>query len=105
MSPEHAKTISNDGWNKQDIKNYLHENCSVLLELADRGGRKIDEKWIDDENIRITRTPKDVVVVVAGGVGRHSMICQGFGTSSESITKPLTLKDGTSIGSVDDYKK
>jgi hypothetical protein len=105
MSPEHAKTISNDGWNKQDIKNYLHENCSVLLELADRGGRKIDEKWIDDENIRITRTPEDVVVVVAGGVGRHSMICHGFGTSSESITKPLTLKDGTSIGSIDDYKK
>ena len=105
MSPEHAKTISNDGWNKQDIKNYMHENCSVLLELADRGGRKIDEKWIDDENIRITRAPEDVVVVVAGGVGRHSMICHGFGTSSESITMPLTLKDGISIGSVDDYKK
>ena len=105
MSPEHAKTISNDGWDKKGIKNYLHENCSVMLELADRGGRKIDEKWIDDENIRITRTPEDVVLVVAGGVGRHSMICHGFGTSSEAITMPLTLKDGTSVGSVEDYKK
>jgi hypothetical protein len=105
MSPEHAKTVSKNGWDKEDIKKYLHENCSVLLELADRGGRKIDEKWIEDENIRITRTPEDVIVVVAGGVGRHSMICHGFGTSSESITMPLTLKDGTSVGSVEDYKK
>ena len=105
MSPEHAETILKDGWNKGDIKDYLHENCVVNSKLADRGGRKIDERWVEYDNIPITRCPEDVVVVIAGGVGRHSMICHGFGTSSESVTMPLTLRDGTAIVSVEDYKK
>ena len=48
MSPEHSRTISREGWDKQDVKNYLHENIVVPVELGDRGGRKIDEKWIVD---------------------------------------------------------
>lgn len=105
MSPEHSNTIHKDGLTKLDVQTYLHENCVVSVELADRGGRRIAEEWIQDENIRITRSPKDVVLVVAGGVGRHSMISHGFGMSSESITQPLTFKDGTEVESVEEFKK
>ncbi len=51
MSPEHAEIVSRDGWSKQDVKNFLHENSVVPVELADRGGRKLDEKWIIDDNV------------------------------------------------------
>lgn len=104
MSPEHANTIHKDGLSKLDVKNYLHENCVVNLELADRGGRKIEETWIVDDGVRITRSPNDIVLVVAGGVGRHSMICHGFGTSSESVTMPITLKNGSAVNSVEEFK-
>jgi hypothetical protein len=105
MSPEHARTISRDGWDKQDVKNYLHENSLVSVELGDRGGRKLDKKWIVDGNIRITRSPNDVVLVIAGGDGRHTMIAHGFGTSSESVTLPILFKDGTPVQSVHDFKE
>jgi hypothetical protein len=105
MSPEHAKTISREGWDKTDVKNYLHETSVVPVELADRGGTGLDKKWIVDGEVRITRSPNDVVLVVAGGAGRHTMIAHGFGTSSESVTLPILFKDGTPIQSVQDFKK
>jgi hypothetical protein len=104
MGPEHAQTIAADGWEKTDVKSYIHENVQVSVELGDRGGRKLDKKWISDGQVRITRSPEDVLLLVAGGPGRHTMIAHGFGTSSESVTLPLTLKDGTSAGSVQDFK-
>ncbi len=73
--------------------------------MGDKGGSKLDKKWIVDGNIHITRSPNDVVVVVAGGAGRHTMIAHGFGTSSESVTLPIALKDGTPVQSVNDFKE
>ena len=105
MSPEHAKTIADDGWSKEDVKKYIHENALVPVELGDRGGRKLDSKWVMDGKVRITRKPDDVVVVVAGGPGRHTMIAHGFGTSSESVIEAIRLADGTPASSVFDFKK
>lgn len=105
ISPEHAKTIADDGWSKEDVKNYFNENALVPAEFGDRGGRKLDEKWIIDGDVHITRSPQDVVVVVAGGHGRHTMICHGFGTSSESVTELIKLKNNDAASSVLDFKK
>lgn len=105
MSPEHAETVSKDGWTREDVKEYLHWNSVVPFELADRGGRKVDENLIVEGGVHLTRSPDDVVLVVAGGVGRHSMISHGFGTSSESISTLLSLNDGTPVHSVEDLKK
>jgi hypothetical protein len=91
MSPEHAETIQQDGWSKKDVQKYIHKNSSLLTVLADRGGRVLDEKNIIKGKVRITRSPKDVVLVVAGGPGRHTMISHGFGGGSESVTIPITL--------------
>ncbi len=104
MGPEHAQTVADNGWEKEDVKKYIHENTQVSVEFADRGGRKLDKQWIVDGKVRITRSPEDVVLLVAGGPGRHTMIAYGFGTSSESVTLPLTRKDGTPLQSVQDYK-
>jgi hypothetical protein len=84
---------------------HFHENALVPAEFGDRGGRKLDAKWIIDGDVQITRNPEDVVVVVAGGPGRHTMICHSFGTSSESVTELIKLKDETAASSVLDFKK
>jgi len=104
MSPEHAKTVADDGWSKEDAKKYIHENALVPVKLGDRGGRKLDSKWVIDGNVQITRKTDDVVVVVDGGPGRHTMIAHGFGTSSESVTEFIKLEDGTGASSVYDFK-
>jgi len=105
MSPEHAKTISKDGWDKYDVKKFLYENSVVPVEHGDKGGRKLDDKWIVDGNVPITRSPEDIVLVVAGGSGRHTMIAHGFGTSSESVTKPIKFKNGSPVNSIQEYNK
>jgi len=89
MSPEHAQTLERDGWTKQDLKDYLHENMTVSAELGDRGGRKLDSGLITNGKVRITRSSGDVVLVVAGGPGRHTMIAHGFGAGSQSVTVPF----------------
>lgn len=105
MSPEHAQSLARDGWEKNDVQSYIHQNTLLTAELADRGGRELDERWIIDEDVRITRSQDDVILVVAGGPGRHTMISHGFGTSSNSVTIPLTLKDGSPVQSVQQYKE
>jgi len=105
MSPEHAQSLARDGWEKNDVQSYIHQNTLLPVELADRGGCKLDENWIIDEDVRITRSPDDVILVMAGGPGRHTMISHGFGTSSNSVTIPLTLKDGSAVQSVQDFKE
>lgn len=87
------------------MKKYFHENAIIPVELGDRGGEKLDKKWIKSENVKITRNHDDVVVIVAGGSGRHTMIAHGFGTSSESVTELLKLKDGTAASPVFDFKE
>jgi len=104
MGLEHVEMVTNDGWDKEDVKRYIHENSVVSVEFGDRGGNKLDQRWIQDDIVRITRSPEDVVLVVAGGPGRHSMIAHGFGTSSESVTLPLILKDGTPVRTVEEYR-
>jgi hypothetical protein len=105
MSPEHAETVDGGGWAKKDIKNYIHENAIVPVELGDRGGRRLDKKWVKNNMVSLTRSPDDVILVVAGGPGRHTMVAHGFGSSCESVTDGLVLKDGSFAGSVKDYLK
>ena len=105
MSPEHAQTVAGDGWSKEDVKKYIHQNAIVPVKLGDRGGRKLDSKWVADDMVQITRKADDVVIVVAGGPGRHTMIAHGFGTSSESVTEVIRLVDDTPASSVFDFKK
>lgn len=104
MSPEHAATISRDGWGKEDVKNYIHENSLLTASLGDRGGRKLDDEWIIDGDVRITRSPSDVILLVAGGPGRHTMISHGFGNGSLSVTIPITLKNGANAKSLEEFK-
>ncbi len=92
MSPEHAETINREEWSKKDVQTYIHENSHVSSVLGDRGGRKLDEKLIIDGKVHITRSPEDVILVVAGGPGRHTMISHGFGGGSESVTLKIDTK-------------
>lgn len=104
MGPEHAQTILKNGWEKTDVKKYIHENTAISVELGDRGGRKLDDQWIDNDEVKLTRSPDDVIIVIAGGPGKHSMIAHGFGTSSDSVNIPLKLKTGKLAKSIQDFK-
>jgi hypothetical protein len=79
ISPEHGATIKRDGLSKMDVKHFLFENARLPLYKLKLGGMWDMRDWpkwfntVDDHAlIPIVRRPEDIVVVVAGGIGKHS---------------------------------
>ncbi len=90
LSPEHARTLADDAWDKPAIRQYLWERCQLpVRELCpnDEWGEGLPEhvraRFADPsrEETRIPkfRSPDNLVVVVAGGTaGRFSAVIPGF---------------------------
>jgi hypothetical protein len=96
VSPEHARTLADDGWDKPRIRQYLWERCQLpVRELCpdDEWGEGLPEtvraKFPDPtrEETRIPkfRSPDNLIVIVAGGTaGRFSCVIPGFTFSGGS---------------------
>jgi len=90
LSPEHARTIADDGWSKAEIRRFLWERLQKpvkdLLPGKDGGeglpdhvlaGRQSPET--DETLIPKFRAPENLKVVVAGGTaGRFSAVIAGW---------------------------
>jgi hypothetical protein len=87
LSPEHARTLADDGWDKPRMRQYLWERCRLpVRDLVP------DEEWGEGlpESARARfpdpatlvpkfRSPDNLVVIVAGGTaGRFSAVIPGF---------------------------
>ena len=79
LCPEHAAEIHASGLSRQDVREYIFQNARMPLRrlegIAHYGNRNWP-KWIDESDpdamIPIVGSADDVLVVVAGGDGRHS---------------------------------
>ena len=87
LSPEHVRTLADDGWDKPRMRTYLWERCRLpVRELQP------DEEWGEGlpESVRARypdpetlvpkfRGPEHLVLIVAGGTaGRFSAVIPGF---------------------------
>ncbi|MBI2154886.1 MAG: hypothetical protein HYV92_01350 [Candidatus Rokubacteria bacterium] len=79
LCPEHAREIAAAGYTKEAVKRFLFE-CARLpkRDLVGRGnyGERTWPPWIeeagDDTLVPIVAEPGHLIVIVAGGSGRHS---------------------------------
>ena len=93
LGPEHAQTIAGSGWSKAEFKRRFWARAQVPLPAfsAENLARfaVIDaERFRDappDRRAVLARTPDDVMVIVAGGPGKHSAIVPTFG-ATKSVT-------------------
>lgn len=95
LGPEHAATIAADGWSKQDVQKFIFEQARVPLKRARHGGMwgmQDWPKWLDVRNeetgIPVVRRWEDIVVIVAGGAGKHSSCVPTFG-ATRSVTRAV----------------
>lgn len=79
LCPEHAQEIAAAGFSKAAVKRFLFERARLpKRELVGRGNYKERTwpKWIEeargDALIPIVDEPRHLIVIVAGGNGRHS---------------------------------
>jgi len=105
LGPEHATIIARDGFSKYDVKQFLYENARVPLKIFSGGNlerlRKTKMERLTEleskASIPVVNRAEDIMVVVAGGSGRHSAIVPTFGGHTRAITVPVTDKDGCPV--------
>lgn len=101
LCPEHAQIIASFGWTKADIQHFLFQNATrghAEIKAGGIHGRKTQNyttwpRWVDrddpDARIPVARRVNDIVVIVAGGPGRHSAYLPGWGT--RSVTRKIEM--------------
>jgi len=97
LGPEHAATVASTGWTKDDFKRALWDRARVPIsrltpENLERFALVHPEGFQDppaDALAPIARDWRDIMVVVAGGAGKHSAFVPTFG-STRSVTRQIT---------------
>jgi hypothetical protein len=95
LGPEHAATLAASGWSKRDFKRAFWERARVRLDAVSPENLArfaiIDPERFrarpPDTLVALAPTAEDVMVVVAGGPGKHSAIVPTFGA-----TRSVTLR-------------
>jgi len=96
LGPEHAQTVASSGWSKAEFKRRFWDAARVPLRKfsGDNIARfKLTkpERFEDagaDTLLPFASTPEDVMVIVAGGPGKHSAIVPTFG-ATHSVTERI----------------
>ena len=97
LGPEHAATAASSGWSKDDFRRQVWEQSAVPLgsfapENIDRFATIYPEGFKDRPAgavVRVARDWRDIMVVVAGGAGKHSAFIPTFG-ATRSVTRRIT---------------
>ena len=95
LGPEHAATVAGGGWSKSDFKRALWERAQVPLARFDPSNIErfavIHPAGFKDRPpqtlVPIAREWSDIMIVVAGGAGKHSVFVPTFGA-----TRSVTLR-------------
>jgi hypothetical protein len=102
LSPEHAATIAAEGYTKDDVRRALHALARIPLSRLSRENierrmyRKFPRQFRDrplDTMVKAAQRWEDVMIVVAGGPGKHSMYVPTFG-GTRAVSQPVLHADG-----------
>ena len=89
IGPEHASTIASSGFSKQDVKHFLFEKARVpkaQFSLKHQQDRLAE--FPDGAIIPVATEENAIMIIVAGGAGKHSMFLPSF-ADTLSVTKEI----------------
>lgn len=91
ITPDHALLFERDGYSKKMIQDHIFTYANhSWSEVQNRGLRPVRPEGFDDRHpIPITRSPEDVIIVVAGGKGGHSAVILPWALHSDAVTVPV----------------
>ena len=96
LGPEHAKTIAGDGLSRADVQRFVFEHARLPLRTLKLGGMWGIHDWprwmhaITDDDALLPQvpSPEDVMVIVAGGPGKHSSVVPNC-AFSRAVSRPI----------------
>jgi hypothetical protein len=98
LGPEHAKTIAGDGFARADVQRFVYEHARLPLGTLRLGGMWGMHDWprwmaaATDPAVMLPQvpSPEDVLVVVAGGSGKHSSVVPNC-CFSRAVRRPIQV--------------
>ena len=113
FGPEHAALVAASGFSKADVKRFLFEHAHMPMNrfsdehIEHRLRRNFPERYAnapDDAPVPMFQAPELLMLLVLGGVGKHSMVIPSFGITTH-VTRALTLPDGRLARSIEDFRR
>ena len=104
MCPTHARLLSKGGYSKSDVKRFLWERARVPFGHIPAGNlQSYSERFLKfygdfgpDYGVPFADGPEDIVIIVMGGQGTHSLSVQTL-LGSKSQTVQICSKDGSPL--------
>jgi hypothetical protein len=102
IGPEHAAILARDGYDKPKIREHLFRHARIPRDEWMSAGMygmpgSGNTHFPDDPALPMFRKPEYLMIIVAGGAGRHSMWLPTFGAGTRSVTRAIAAKDGTPL--------
>jgi hypothetical protein len=95
LGPEHAASIASSGWSRRQVSEYLHRATRRRRDELALGGMYGMRDWPPELNgmapdalIPAVPTANDILILVAGGDGKHSAALPSFG-ATVSVTRRI----------------
>lgn len=107
LTPDHARLLDREGWTKDMIREYIHVRAHHEAPMVrNRGLVPVRPEGFEAKHpVPVTRSPKDVEVVVAGGRGGHSAVILPWALHSESVVEPVLLPTGQAARGIEDFRR
>jgi tRNA A37 threonylcarbamoyladenosine biosynthesis protein TsaE len=107
LTPDHGMMLRNAGYTKDMIREHIHLRAVHEVPMVrNRGLVPVRPPEFENKHpMPVTRTPKDIEVVVVGGRGGHSGVILPWALHSEGIVLPITLPDGQIAKSIEEFKR
>ena len=107
LTPDHGMMLKNAGYTKDMIREHIHLRAVHDVPMVrDRGLVPVrPPEFANKHPMPVTRTPKDVDIVVVGGRGGHSGVILPWALHSGSVVLPVSLPDGTVARSIGQFRR
>lgn len=106
LTPDHGMMMKKSGYTKEMIQEHIHTYVYHEVPMVQNRGLVPvrPDSFKNRHPMPVTRTPKDVEVVVIGGRGGHSGVILPWALHSEGIVEPVALPDGKIAKSIEEFK-
>ena len=95
MPPEHAQLFHDEGWTLDQVKAAIYENAMLPVSKLSQAVReklalrREMRSAADEHVVRAAASPDDVMIVVAGGVGRKAAYVPTWGGGTRAVSRSI----------------
>jgi hypothetical protein len=109
LGPEHAAILARGGLSKAEIRGHLFEHARIPRSQWELGGSYgmsplHHDLFAGQQSVPVFLRPEDLMIIVVGGAVRHSCWIPTFGAATKSVTRAITLADGTPAQSIEQLR-